>query len=78
MPKHGEIRAMWEETKTEYGEFTGLGGKVYNLPVGSISQSVHERWCETCGKWVEAKGIMGGLLCPECTTPWIPIKELGG
>lgn len=69
MTQHGETRNRRTETKATDGQFLTPEGEV-TLPMLSVTQTVSEKWCATCRKWVTAKGIMGGLLCVECGTTW--------
>lgn len=69
MPTHGEERNRRTETQTTNEQFQIPGGEI-TLPMISVTRTVTDRWCSTCGKWVTAKGIMGGLLCVECGTTW--------
>lgn len=73
--EHGETRNHRTETETNYAKYTTPNGPV-TLPTFSITQTVSERWCQECNAWVTAKGIMGGLLCPMCHTPWKEIQTM--
>ena len=70
MSIHGDSRNHHYVTESNPVHFqtidTGQPIVVHN----SHSYSVSDRWCEVCKAWVEAKGIMGALLCPECDAPW--------
>jgi len=69
--EHGETRNQRIETETVLTEFyTTPWGRRIVMPGMEISQPVSDRWCEVCNQWVTAKGVMGGLLCPLCHTPW--------
>jgi hypothetical protein len=67
--EHGEVRNRRTETETEYTTYQAPGGDIV-LPSFSKTETVSERWCETCQEWVTAKGIIGALLCPKCNGLW--------
>lgn len=51
-PQHGDERNRREESEwTAPRPHTGHG----------LTVSVSERWCATCQRWVEIRGVMGGL-----------------
>jgi len=68
--EHGEIRNHRTETTTQNMPFKTSDGHPFTVTVLSEEHTVCERFCAVCDQWVTAKGIMGGLLCPECSTPW--------
>lgn len=69
-PAHGDTRNR--RTETNHGPVHSLTTPqgTMSIPLVSVTQTVSEKWCETCQAWVTAKGIMGGLLCVICDTPW--------
>lgn len=69
-PTHGTERNKREQTDVTYTEYQVPGGRSFRAPMSSHTYTVTERWCEKCGAWVEAKGIIGALVCPECHAPW--------
>jgi hypothetical protein len=65
--KHGEERNR--RIETTYGKSETMvtaNGHELTMPMSSMTQTVSERWCETCNEWVEAKGIIGAILCVKC------------
>jgi hypothetical protein len=72
MPTHGEERNRRIETESGPAEAfkTPDGRVVYYGPTSSMTQTVCERWCSTCGEWVRAAGIIGNLFCGKCSTEW--------
>jgi Zn finger protein HypA/HybF involved in hydrogenase expression len=70
MPVHGDRRNNRYEQTEKVAEYHLPDGKVAKVPYISIEQSVSERYCEKCGDWVEAKGVMGALFCPVCKSTW--------
>jgi len=67
--EHGEERNRRTETTVKQIDWTVPGGSM-TLPYMAVQETVSERWCEVCGDWVTARGIMGALLCVECGTTW--------
>ena len=67
--EHGQERNRRSGKDTTYGDFQTPEGMV-RKPLTVHEYIISERWCETCGEWVQAKGIMGALLCVKCGTPW--------
>lgn len=71
-PEHGAQRNWRIESSTPtMGEFNLANGENISVPVHSEEHSVSERYCANCDKWVTAKGIFGGVWCPECDTEWM-------
>jgi len=68
-PTHGDERNRGYRTETTYATWQTPQGPI-TVPAHGQSYTVSERWCEVCGEWVEAKGIMGGLLCQKCYATW--------
>lgn len=76
--KHGEQRNRREETS--HGAPVTLvddeGAEVYNGPMSSVTRTVVERFCMTCGDWVTCgaerspAGILGHAFCPNCSRDW--------
>lgn len=69
MPEHGDERNIRVESEYTRQTFQVPGG-IFTQYFPFKTESVSERWCDVCGEWVTARGIMGGLLCPKCHTPW--------
>lgn len=71
--KHGEQRnARFETTFGPEHTLQASTGAAFTAPLFAVSETVSERWCATCGAWVEARGIIGGLVCQRCYTAWHP------
>lgn len=68
-PRHGDQRNRRHVAETETVNFETAGGTM-PVTVVTTEYTASERWCEVCGGWVTARGIMGALLCVECGTPW--------
>jgi len=75
-PKHGDQRNYRiEDTVIERWEYTAPNGQsVLTRGVGRI-ETVSERYCATCGEWVEARGVFGGMVCPKCHRAWFETDE---
>lgn len=62
MPNHGESRNHHTEksegSTTEYRD-ARTGEVVYKGPTVTLTQSVSEKWCEGCQKWIPVRGILG-------------------
>ena len=69
-PKHGDERNRREQTDVTYTEMQAAAGATFRVPMSSHTYVVTERYCATCGKWVETRGIIGAILCIECNTDW--------
>ena len=69
-PQHGAERNRRTVTDTDMTTFTTTGGQQFEAPLVSHTYVVTERYCATCGKWVETRGIIGAILCIECNTDW--------
>ncbi|AQH05623.1 hypothetical protein A9R05_42130 (plasmid) [Burkholderia sp. KK1] len=74
-PRHGDKRnRRWiRDAHTETEAIHAVSGeKLGTFAVGS-SRTVDERWCATCGEWIDTSKI--GFLeiscgCPTCKTRW--------
>ena len=70
MTRHGENRKQYEVTESAPVHFRTIDDNQPITVFNSHSYTVAERWCEVCNEWVDAKGIMGALLCPQCNASW--------
>jgi hypothetical protein len=68
-PAHGTERNRRQEREYDTVTYQIPGGET-TIRYAAAIFTISERYCEVCGDWVEAKGIMGALLCVECSTPW--------
>jgi hypothetical protein len=70
-PKHGDQK-NWriEQEDISKSTFKDASGNEFEMVTHSSEQSVSERFCASCDKWVTAKGIFGGIWCPDCKTTW--------
>jgi hypothetical protein len=61
-PKHGDVRNPRSEASVgpsvDFCDAT-TGEVVRRAPVVTLTQSVSERWCASCHRWVEVRGILG-------------------
>jgi len=69
MPNHGDERNRRQETTYTTTEYRTANGPMA-LTHPSLVQTVSERWCSECGKWVQATGLIGGMMCQVCHTMW--------
>lgn len=70
-PNHGDQRNWRMETdQVSTSKFIDSTGQEFEMVTHSSEQSASERFCAICDKWVTAKGIFGGIWCPECKTEW--------
>ena len=74
---HGAMTKIRQETRaSEPAEFKSPDGRVmFTTPVVRVTETVCERYCETCGCWHTVRGIMGALLCPVCHRGWHESQE---
>lgn len=73
VPAHGDRRnERIEQSVHNLRTLRTSTGQEIQTPLFATSESVSERWCATCGAWVEARGIIGGLVCQQCNTAWRP------
>jgi hypothetical protein len=73
MPRHGEIRKQRLEVLSSTAQtLVDAAGNEFSITGSSHERTVSERWCDTCGAWVEAgrESFIDFFLCPECQTPW--------
>ena len=66
---HGDERNRRTETTLESGIFE-LNGESIEAPIGGLTQTVSERWCDECETWVKSQGLLGTLFCHECKSTW--------
>lgn len=71
-PKHGDQR-NWriEEANEQRQRLTLHSGEAMIIEYPGDTQSVSERFCASCHDWVTSAGVLGGVLCPHCHTPWL-------
>lgn len=64
-PFHGETRNHHSETSgsspTEFRDAT-TGEVVFKGFGVTLTQSVSEKWCEGCQKWITTKGVIGPIM----------------
>lgn len=71
--KHGDRRnERIEQSTNNLRTLRTSTGQEFQVSLFATSESVSERWCKACGAWVEARGIIGGLVCQRCHTAWRP------
>lgn len=75
-PKHGDERNYRiEDTVIERWEYTAPNGQSVRARGVGRTETVSERYCATCGEWVEARGVFGGMACPKCHRAWFETDE---
>lgn len=79
-PFHGESRNEHEQTDySDHATLSTSDGKL-NLLVSNFTHtySVADRYCGWCEQWVETRGIIGALVCPQCHHTWdeVPPADL--
>lgn len=76
MPVHGDERNhRIERTEIERWEYTAPNGQSQLVRSIGKTETVSERYCATCRKWVEARGVFGGMVCPHCRRAWFETDE---
>lgn len=70
MCNHGTKRNYRMKADMETFEFETPDGRHHSIKYAAHEYSVNDMFCVRCGDWVEAKGVMGALLCPVCCAPW--------
>jgi len=71
MFEHGESKnPRIETTQLSATPVQDKNGGLAGMLTSTQTQTVSEKWCETCNAWVEVRGIMAAFGCPECGTMW--------
>lgn len=70
-PRHGEERNKRIENEVRTDTFELEDGSACRVTYAAMTQTVSERWCETCQEWRRVEGVLGPLLgCHACGRPW--------
>ena len=75
--KHGEEKGHRQQTESfAPKDWTTLDGQPVQVPGCTLTQSVCEKWCEHCQRWITIRGVMGEIrwMAEHCVAHGVDIK----
>jgi len=70
MAAHGDRRNYRRVTESTPVHFQTIDTGQPIVAHNARSFTGEDHWCEICGEWVEPRGILSAILCPQCDAPW--------